>query len=135
MDALPTNIVVAILRRLAEQDPLSLMQAKCVCKSFLNLAPATNWRDVFLAPYPTDENALGLKDSTALDDQVASLGGYKRLALVKARYRRASKQHTLNLNKHADKLPTTELKERKGYVDATSPPKIMARYLFIYRTL
>lgn len=130
MDFLPTDVVELILRKLAEQDPRSLLQATCACKSFLEVSPAV-WREAYLAPYPVDENALGLQNSEALDDKLlVSLGGYKRLALVKALYRRASKQHFLNLNKHAEKLPTTEI--ATGFV-CTQAPKTVARYLFVYK--
>lgn len=131
MNALPEDVVVVILRKLAEQDPISLLQASTACKSLLKVSSIV-WREAFLAPFDVDENALGLEESQSqVEDKVASLGEYKRLAIVKGRYRRASKQHVSNLNKHPEKHPTTEIV--KGYGSITPPPEIVARYLFVYK--
>lgn len=129
------DVILFILRKLAEQDPLSLLQATCTCKSFLGSSPAL-WKEAFLAPYPTHENALGLEETETPNSWVPYAGQYKRLALVKSRYRRASKLHTSNLNKHAEKLPTTELENGGIYPTCSLPPnssKYMARYLFVYK--
>lgn len=138
MDVLPTDVTELILRKLAEQDPASLLRAKCACNLFLSVAPTIPWRDYFLASYPAEENALGIGESKVLDGEVASKGGYKQLALVKARYRWASKQHNLILKKYPEKRPTTEVEGAKAFLRAllrayTSPPKIVARYLFLFK--
>lgn len=135
MDGLPTDVVDIILRKLAEQDPLSLLQATCACKALLNLASEKIWRHAFLAPLPAEENALGLEESTELDGTVESMGGYKRLALVKGRYRRASKKHSTNLNKRIEKVPRIKVEGATQVLRASPspPPKIVARYLFVYK--
>lgn len=135
MDALPMDVVIIILRKLAEQDPLSLLQAKCACKTFLNSAPGIHWRDAFLTSYPAGENVLGVEESTELEDELmfAWMGGYKRLAAVKNRYRWASKKHSSKLNKTTEKLSKIEVEGAKAFLCARPPPNIVAGYLFVFK--
>lgn len=95
MEHLPDDLVQCILRRLAVQDPLSLLAASCVCTS-LHQALKDDyalWKEAFLAPVGSLEQhfdtLLDATSSAELDTEVTSLGGYKRLALLSARHTRA----------------------------------------------
>lgn len=134
MDALPTDVIEVILGKLAEQDPVSLSQAKCACKWLLHLAPAIDWRVTFLAPFAAEENVLRFRNcAELLDDQVASMGGHTRPAMVRCRYRLASKLYFSSLNKHTGYRPMTVIEGTMPYMRARLPSESVTRYLFVYK--
>lgn len=93
MDRLPDDLVQCIFRKLAVQDPFSLLQASCVCTSLHQPVEKDHslWNEAFLAPVvgssdQQSETLLSATDSADLDREVVSLGGYKQLALLRARH-------------------------------------------------
>lgn len=102
MERLPSDLVACILLKLAVQDPLSLLRATCACKSWLRLVEENIdiWKAAFLVPATLtceqgEETGGALneyKNIAGLDAEVASLGGYAQLALVRSRHVRKLKK-------------------------------------------
>ncbi|GAQ84611.1 hypothetical protein KFL_001970120 [Klebsormidium nitens] len=70
---LPSDAVLAILKKLAVQDPLSLLRATFACKCILEMAeknPAV-WREEFLALYRREMGAIRSDDVAKLDAGIA----------------------------------------------------------------
>lgn len=80
---LPEDTIFIILRKLASQDPLALLEAACACKAF-HAVTARNpglWKVAFYgAVLPVNEKPR----DKALEAEVESFGGFKKL--VKARW-------------------------------------------------
>lgn len=96
MDRLPGDLVQHILRKLAVQDPQSLLEASRVSTSLHEAVEnhTALWKQAFLAAAGSTEESLvhlNAIASAALDTEVGSLGGYKRLALLKLRDAHTSK--------------------------------------------
>jgi hypothetical protein len=80
---LPEDVVFIILRKLASQDPLALLEAACVCKSFYAVTTQHPglWKVAFYgAVLPLNEKPR----DKALEEEVESFGEFKKL--VKARW-------------------------------------------------
>lgn len=81
MEGLPDDVILIILRKLALQDPSSLLQATKACKSFSQTAEENVglWKEAFsnivLGDHSKDER---------IEAHLISVGGYKRL--IEARW-------------------------------------------------
>ncbi|GAQ84613.1 hypothetical protein KFL_001970140 [Klebsormidium nitens] len=89
MEDLPSDLLLIVLRKLAAQDPISLLRATCACKLILRVTEENPivWKEAFLGSAPTEQNTGGLDayvTCAELDERVDRLGGYKQLALIKA---------------------------------------------------
>ncbi|GAQ82437.1 hypothetical protein KFL_001110140 [Klebsormidium nitens] len=94
MDTLPSDVLLAIVHKLAAQDPLALLTATCACKAILRVTEDNEgvWRDIFYGSEmglisETDRQSIaGEKGgSSCLDAELQSVtGGFKQL--VAARY-------------------------------------------------
>lgn len=128
MEGLPGDAVLAILLKLAVQDPLSLLRATFACKWIFELTkthPAM-WREAFLAPYWEGMGAVRSEDLAELDARIsASLGGYKKLALARARHWQAAKTGELRTNQFKKRMDFEQIKKRIGLLINTK--KLFAR--------
>lgn len=94
MEDLPGDVLLVLLRKLAAQDPVSLLRATCASKLF-HRATEENpvlWKEAFLGLAPAQEKASfdAYVTCAELDEEVDRLGGYKQLALIKAGRQRLS---------------------------------------------
>ncbi|GAQ84614.1 hypothetical protein KFL_001970145 [Klebsormidium nitens] len=89
MENLPNDVLLIVVRKLAAQDPVSLLRATCSCKHLLRVTEGNRvvWKEAFLGSAPTEQNTE-VRDAyvtcAELDVEVDSLGGYKQLALIRA---------------------------------------------------
>lgn len=88
MDTLPGDVVFVILRKLATDDPLSLLRATCVLAPFHRVAAENReiWKEAFLGSHQelllkTDVQIWPCwrADLADLDAEVETVGGYKNL--------------------------------------------------------
>lgn len=145
MERFPSELVTLVFRKLAVQDPLSLLRATCACKSWLHLVNNNEgiWKASFLAPVPggtlaSEQNAITSehhKSMAELDSEVASLGGYAQLALVRFRHRKPKEPGWFEFEQ-------TRFESRRRVGDCFSRARswvfgeyedVVARYLYIYR--
>lgn len=136
MEHLPRDAIQCVLRKLANQDPFSLLQATWTCRLFEKTAEQAPviWREAFLAPEPEstgNSSACGISNGVArfdgLDAEIASLGGYKQLALMKIRY---LQKIDLSLEqKQTEPLTVGEQDDRL----AGGSKERVSRYLLLFR--
>lgn len=93
MDTLPSDVLLVIVHKLATQDPLALLTATCACKAFFCVIKDNPgvWKDLFHGSKvgqrtETNGRTEEGKQSSGLDAEIESLGGYK--LLVAAQYAR-----------------------------------------------
>lgn len=135
MERLPTDLVQCILRKLAMQDPLSLLQASSVYTSLHQAVEKDTalWKEAFLASAGSFEQSFNvlLSDpaSAALDTEVASLGGYKRLALVKVRHMQNT-QLEMSSSPGVEQTPSAN---HKAGESVSENVRYVARYLHLCR--
>lgn len=85
MESLPSDVLLVILRKIAAQDPVSLLRATCTSK-LLHRAIEDNpfiWKEAFLGSAPAQSKDAYVT-CAELDKEVDRVGGYKQLALIKA---------------------------------------------------
>lgn len=88
MDTLPSELLLAIVHKLAAQDPLALLTATCACKGISRVTEENSrvWKDIFYGSDSDQETEADgqipdgmLKWSSNLDAKIESLGGFKQL--------------------------------------------------------
>lgn len=106
MEALPGDVVLLLLHKLAVQDPLSLVRATYALASFYRVAEATPsiWKQAFYGV----AGDKGPEDISRLEAEIDVLGGYK--TLVTGRPRVCSNDSRMNAQ--------GEMKERCSYLEA-----------------
>lgn len=131
-------MVQCILRKLASQDLPSLLRATWTCKLFEQTAEhyPVIWREAFLAPEPdsSEQNRGCSSDGLAyvdeLDAEIGSLGGYKQLVLMKARYwRKAEKRSFTSEQKPAENV----MEMVGGSIPNGGSTGEVARFLLLFR--
>lgn len=83
MESLPSDVLSVVLHKLAVQDPRSLLQATCACKTFHREADNTRgiWKEAF---YGGDSRFGDHCKDENVEAEILTLGGYKQL--VRARW-------------------------------------------------
>lgn len=92
MEALPRDLLLVIVGKLAAQDPHSLLRAVCACKALHRVAEdtATIWREIFHGSLTDKDGRSKLETWSGtwceeLDHEVEALGGYKQLVATQYR--------------------------------------------------
>ncbi|GAQ82438.1 hypothetical protein KFL_001110145 [Klebsormidium nitens] len=63
MDTLSSDVLLAIVHKLAAQDPLALLTATCACKDFLSVTEDNSWvwKKIFYSSRPPSQPARGFR--------------------------------------------------------------------------
>lgn len=138
MEPLLDDLVHKILLKLAVQDSVSLLSATCSCKSLHGIVEANPsiWREAFLASATGEQSQslLGDNSESALDAEVSLLGGYKRLALAKARLGPLTKPERFPFDqKYGDYNTVEKSGELRPSLVENSHNVNVARYLAIFK--
>ena len=137
MERLLDELLHMIFVKLAVQDLLSLLSATCACKSFYRTVQESPsiWKEAFLASATGEQTQSLLAEETesALDAEICLLGGYKRLALMRARLGRVAKpgrfpfdQEDLAKNRLSEKFGGI----RQSFIGGTHD---VSRYLIFFK--
>lgn len=143
MERLPEDLLLRVLKKLAVQDLLSFLSAIGACKSFQRIVEDNPciWREAFLAPVSGEQiqSLLTKSEDTALDAEVTLLGGYKRLALARARLGRLGLKlagctgFPFDLVKHSKDSMYKEKPDQPCSSLPVGSVRDVARYLIIFR--
>lgn len=131
MERIPGDVILMILRKLAVQDPLSLLKATCVCRLLYHQAEKNSylWKEAFLGGKARLEEHAGEDDR--MEAEIMALGGYKHLVI--ARWVKPAGEPSL-LYKQTWETTSARLSEvLKGATWLSSSSADNCRYLVVIR--
>lgn len=139
MEDLPSDVAQTILRKVAVQDPSSLLTLTCACANFYREAKPTPeiWKEAWYAPLyqPQAEqsvSALETELSAKLDTEILALGGYKKLVI--ARWARVAQGRFLSDEElEEDYFEIVQAPRRSGSIGEKEYTSPRTRFLVIIR--